>query len=380
MHRFELGGEVSIVTFEQLGVEPADVDLHTVLHPAMDERLVQAFVGIGQTDVFSDHPDSNLAFRMGETVDHVVPARKVRVGGVVDPEGAQYLGVQALTVVLQRHAVDRGCIKGRNDRLFTDIAELSDLAAFALRDRMLRAAEQNIWLDTQARQFAHGMLGRLCLKLARRLDIRHKRDVDAHTLVGLQLVSELTDRLHERQAFDITDRAAEFAQDEIVIVLVGQRELLDRVGDVRNHLYGRAEIVAAALSCDDLLVDSARCNVVSLCGRNPGESLVVTQIEVGFRPVVGHIDLAVLIGAHRPGIHVEIGIELPNADLVATRLQKSGERCRHETFAERGDHAAGDENIPRHGGWALGNGADSAQAQTARFDADADAIHRCISD
>jgi hypothetical protein len=41
-----------------------------------------------------------------------------------------------------------------------------------------------------------------------------------------------------------------------------------------------------------------------------GEALVVAEIEIGLRAVVGHEDLAVLIRAHRARIDVEIGVEL----------------------------------------------------------------------
>src|SRR3546814_5260924 len=70
----------------------------------------------------------------------------------------------------------------------------------------------------------------------------------------------------------------------------------------------------------------------------------MAQVEVGLRPVVGHIDLAMLIGRHRARIDIQIGIELPDTDAVAARLQQSREASRHHTFAKRGDHAAGDKN------------------------------------
>ena len=75
----------------------------------------------------------------------------------------------------------------------------------------------------------------------------------------------------------------------------------------------------------------------------------MAEVEVGLRPVVGDEDLAVLIGAHRPRIDIEIGIELAEPDLVAARLEERAERRRSDTFAEGGDHAAGDEDVPRHG-------------------------------
>ena len=218
---------------------------------------------------------------------------------------------------------------------------------------MFRAAQQHVGLDPEARQFAHRVLRGLGLELARSRNIGHERDVDAERLPRLEFVAQLADRLHERQAFDIAHRAADLAQDEIVIVLPCKREGLDLVGDMRNHLHRRAEIVAAPLLGDDILVYPARSDVVALMRRNAGEAFVVAEVEIGLGPVIGHIDLTVLIRGHRPRIDVEIGVEFPDTDLVATRLEEGSKRCCHETFAKRGDHAAGDKDIPRHGGRAL---------------------------
>ena len=119
------------------------------------------------------------------------------------------------------------------------------------------------------------------------------------------------------------------------VVGVGEREFLDRVGDVRDDLDGRAEIVAAPLLGDDVAIDAAGGDVVGLARRNAGEALVMAEVEVGLRPVVGHVDFAVLIGRHRARIDVQIGIELANADLVAARLEERPEGRREKTFAKR---------------------------------------------
>ena len=175
----------------------------------------------------------------------------------------------------------------------------------------------------------------------------------AESLPRLQLISQLANGFHEGQALDIADRAADLAQNEIMIVLTGKREGLDLVGDVRNHLNGRTEIIATAFLGDNVLINASGGDVVALMRRNTSEALVVAQIEIGLGPVIGHIDLTMLIGRHRPRIDVEIGVEFPDTDLVATRLKEGSKRCCHETFAKRGDHAAGDKDIPRHGGRAL---------------------------
>jgi hypothetical protein len=75
----------------------------------------------------------------------------------------------------------------------------------------------------------------------------------------------------------------------------------------------------------------------------------MAEVEIGLGAVVGHIDLAVLIGRHRARIDVEIGIEFPDSHAESSRLQQRRQACRHQTLAKRGDHAAGYENIPRHG-------------------------------
>ena len=151
-----------------------------------------------------------------------------------------------------------------------------------------------------------------------------------------ELVAELADRLDEGQRFDVADRAADLAEDEVAILVdVGADEVLDRVGDVRDDLDGGAEIVAAPLALDDALVDPARGDVVALARGDAGEALVMAEIEIGLGAVVGDVDLAMLVGRHRPRIDVEIGIELAQADLVAARLQQRRERGGHEALAKR---------------------------------------------
>ena len=150
--------------------------------------------------------------------------------------------------------------------------------------------------------------------------------MDVDRVVARQLVLELADRLEERQALDVADGAADLDQHEVVIVIAGEDEFLDGVGDVRNHLDGGAEIVAAAFLGDDVLVDAPGGDVVGLGGRPPGEALVMAEIEIGLGAVVGHEHFAVLIRRHRSGIEVEIGVELAKADLVPAGLQQGTKR------------------------------------------------------
>ena len=71
-------------------------------------------------------------------------------------------------------------------------------------------------------------------------------------LAARQVVAELADGLEEGQALDVADRAADLDQHEVEALIAVEDEVLDGVGDVRNHLDGGAEIVAAALLGEDV--------------------------------------------------------------------------------------------------------------------------------
>src|SRR5262249_51372136 len=161
------------------------------------------------------------------------------------------------------------------------------------------------------------------------------------------------DRLEERQTLDIANRAANLDQDKIDAFISAQNKLFDRIGDMRDDLDRCAEVIAPAFSGDDLLIDPSRRNIVLAHRRPPREALVMTEIEIGLCAVLGYKNFAVLIGTHRPGIDIEIRIELAQPDTVAARLQQRPERRRREPLAKRRHHAAGNEDKPRHGPWRL---------------------------
>ena len=173
--------------------------------------------------------------------------------------------------------------------------------------------------------------------------------MDEAGLTARQIVAELADRFEERQTFDVADRAADLAQHEVDVIAAGEHEILDGVGDVRDDLHRAAEIVAAALLGENVLIDAAGGDVVALGRVDAGEALIVAEVEVGLRPVVGHVDLAVLIGAHGARIDVEIRIQLAQADLVSARLKERTKRCGGQSLAEGRDDPARDEDVSCHG-------------------------------
>ena len=110
--------------------------------------------------------------------------------------------------------------------------------------------------------------------------------------------------------------------------------LLDFVGDVRDDLNGRAQVFAAALPVDDGLEHAAAGYVAGLGEVFVDEALIVSQVQVGFRAVVGHKHLAVLIGIHSSGVDVDIGVKLLNAYPQAPAFQQPSQGCRRDALAQ----------------------------------------------
>ena len=328
-----------------VGGHPDQLDLGLVGEAAGPKRLGHGQVGVGQVDVLADQRDGDLLRRVVHPAQQVVPDGPVHVAeGQVEP--AYDVGVESLGVQHLRDVVDRRSVRGVDHGLLVDVAHQRDLALHRVGDLPVGAADDRVGLDTDRAQRGDGVLGRLGLQLAGRADVGHQGDVQEEAVVAADVVSDLPGGLEERQRLDVADRAADLG-DHHVDVGAGHRAdpLLDLVGDVRDHLDGLAEVVAAALLGDHLGVDLAGGDVGPAGEVGVEEALVVADVEVGLGAVVGHEDLTVLERVHRPGVHVEVGVELLHRDAEATGLQQAAQRGSRQPLAERGGDASGDENV-----------------------------------
>src|SRR6266550_8788252 len=196
------------------------------------------------------------------------------------------------------------------------------------------------------------MLRRLCLQLAGRLQEGHEGHVQVEDVLGTDLAAELADRLEERERFDVADRSADLADDDVRRSRhgAGPNPGLDLVRDVRDHLNRRAQELALALLAQHRIPD--RTGSVTRRARHVlvDEALVVADVEVGLGAVLGDEDLAVLKRAHRPGIDVEVRIEFLSLHLQPPRLQQPPQRGGDDPLPQSGDDAAGDEDVLRRSG------------------------------
>ena len=157
--------------------------------------------------------------------------------------------------------------------------------------------------------------------------------MDEAGVVAAEVLAHLADGFEEGEGFDVAYCAADFDDGYVGVGCDFAHGVFDFVGDVGDDLDGFAEVVAATLFGDDLLVDAAGGEVVVAGEMGVGEALVVAEVEVGFGSVVGDEDFAVLEGAHGAGVDVEVGVELHEVDAESAGLEEAADGGRGKTLS-----------------------------------------------
>src|SRR6185437_9300144 len=148
-------------------------------------------------------------------------------------------------------------------------------------------------------------------------------DMHEQRIVAPQFLAHLADSFKKGQRFNVADRAADLNQSNIYILCHLLHGRFDLVGDVRDHLNGFAQIIAAALLGDDLLVNAAGGPVVVAREAGMGEALIVAKVEVGFSAIISNKNLTVLERRHGSRINVQVRVKLHQVDLEAAALQQT---------------------------------------------------------
>ena len=313
----------------------------------MTQRLVQGDVGVADLDVLADHRDVDRGVVLLARRDDLLPLAKVRRRRL-DAELVADDRVEVLFVQQDRDPVDVVGIDRRDDGPLLDIREERDLAALLFRQRVAAAAQEHVRLDADAPELLHRMLGGLGLDLAGAADDRDERQVHVDAVAAALVEAHLADRLEERQRLDVADRAADLDHADVGIAGAEPDAADDLVGDVRNDLDRRAEVVAAALARDHPLVDAAGREVAVAAGGRADEALVMPEVEVGLGAVLGDEHFPVLERAHGARVHIDIGVELDHADLEPAALEDRAQAGRGEALPKRGHDATSHEHESSH--------------------------------
>ena len=229
-------------------------------------------------------------------------------------------------------------------------AEHGDFALDFVGHGLVDARNDDVRGNTQPAQLLDRVLGGFALRLVRAGDERHKRNVDKQAVAAANLGRNLTDSLEERLGLDITGRAADLGDDDIRRGLFADRidERLDLVGDMRDNLHGFAQILARSLLVEHIPVYLTSGQVGEFVQILVDKALIVTEVEVGFRAVVGDVYFAVLERTHRAGVYIDIRVELLRGNLKAAALEQATERGGRDALAQTGDDAAGYKDVFCH--------------------------------
>src|SRR5262245_23253582 len=215
----------------------------------MNQRLVEALVGILKLDVFADYADGDRFAGAAHAVDERVPLPQVRV----TERQSEYVDdqlVESLMIENEWDFVDRFDVGRVDHGLLRDVAEERNLGLNLGGQFAVAAAEQDVGLNSDGQQLLDRMLRRFGLQLARSGDEGHQRQMDEGGVVASDLIAHLADGFEEGKRFDVAHRAADLDDHHVHSVRNGLDRVLDLVRDVRDHLDGLAQVIAAALFLD----------------------------------------------------------------------------------------------------------------------------------
>ena len=117
---------------------------------------------------------------------------------------------------------------------------------------------------------------------------------------------------------------------------------------MRNNLNSTTEIVTTTFFRQHVGIDTTSGEIVTTRHGRANETLIMSEVEVGFRAVIGHEDLTVLERAHGTRINVDVRIKLEHSDLKATGFQNGSQRCRSDAFPQRRNNTTRDKDKTCH--------------------------------
>ena len=222
------------------------------------------------------------------------------------------------------------------------VAEQGDLRFHLVGNRIFAPADQNIRLKAHALQLFDAGLCRFRFQLLGCFQIRNQGHMDQNGIFMAYVVLELTDGLQERLTLNIADGSAYlYNSDPVLVLLFGPIEpALDLICDVRNHLYGAPAVISVTLFLQNRPVNFTGGHVGIFIQAFINKSLIMTEIQVCLRTVVGNKNLAVLNGVHRTRVYIDIGIKLLHRHLITSGFQKTAQRSCRNSLAQTGNHTA----------------------------------------
>ena len=102
---------------------------------------------------------------------------------------------------------------------------------------------------------------------------------------------------------------------------------------MRDDLNGFAKVFAFSFFAKDVPIDLTGREIRILIKTFVDESLVVAEVKVGFRTVIGDEDLTMLEWGHCAWVDIDIRVKLLGDDLEAALLKQTTKGCSGDAFS-----------------------------------------------
>jgi hypothetical protein len=109
-----------------------------------------------------------------------------------------------------------------------------------------------------------------------------------------------------------------------------------------------AQVLSLTFTTQHFSVDTTGGEIVVAAHARVRKTLVMTQVQIGFRPIGGNKYFAMLGRTHGAWIHINVGIHFEDIDLELSGLELGCQRCSKNAFPEGRDNATRYKNISRH--------------------------------
>ena len=199
------------------------------------------------------------------------------------------------------------------------ITEQGDFVLDAVVQRMFGTADENIRLNAHSLELFYTCLSRFGFHFLRSAKIRNQGYMDQDDIFMPHIMLELTKRFQERLTFDIAYGSAYFNDCNLCVGSgwVSVKTAFDFVCDMGNDLDGSSSEVSPAFLLQNRPVNFTGCNI-GISGKTfINKTFIMSEIEIGFRTVIGYEYFSVLYRIHGSRVNVDIWIEFLHGDRVA---------------------------------------------------------------
>ena len=332
-----------------LGINPVNVNVRIQGVACVAHSLGYGQVSVMKLHILAHQANLYMVCAAFDALHHLGPFAQVRFGGI----DVQFTADHAGEIGFFQH--QRGLVQtGQGDVLDNavglHIAEHGNLFENGLLQRLIAAQDDDVRSDAHALQFLYGVLGGLGLMLVGTTQERDQGYMNKQAVFMTNLQGDLSDGFQEGLGFNVANGAANFCDDHVRIGLLAHPvdEVFDLVGHMGDDLNRGAKVFAPAFFVQHVPVDLTGGQVGVFVQILVNEPLIVTQVQVRFRTVLGDVDLTMLVGTHGARVHINVGVQLLCGYFQASGLQQTAQRGGRNALAKTGDHAAGHKNILRH--------------------------------